>query len=111
MTNGFATSGTNRLARSLGEVVTFAAREPGKVLVVVLAAHLVVWTALPMLVSPNLQLDLVEDLALGKEWQLGYWKPPPLPWWIADLLFRATGSVASIYLLGPLAAVVCLWGV
>jgi dolichyl-phosphate-mannose-protein mannosyltransferase len=111
MTNGFATGSKNRLARSLGEVVTFAAREPGKVLAVVLAAHLVVWTLLPMLVSPNLQLDLVEDLALGKEWQLGYWKHPPLPWWIADLLFRATGSVASIYLLGPLAAVVCLWGV
>jgi hypothetical protein len=79
--------------------VTFAAREPGKMLAVVLAAHLVVWTLLPMLVSPNLQLDLVEGLALGREWQLGYWKHPPLPWWIADLLFRATGSVASIYFL------------
>ena len=31
--------------------------------------------------SHNLQLDLVEDLALGREWQLGYWKHPPLPWW------------------------------
>jgi hypothetical protein len=71
----------------------------------------VVWTVVPLLVSPNLQLDLVEDLALGKEWQLGYWKHPPLPWWVADLLFRATGNLASIYLLGPLATVICLWGV
>jgi Dolichyl-phosphate-mannose-protein mannosyltransferase len=110
MTNGHA-SGATWLARSLGEVVAIAAREPGKALAAVLGVHLVVWTLLPMLVSPNLQLDLVEGLALGKEWQLGYWKHPPLPWWLATLLFRATGSVASIYLLGPLAAVVCLWGV
>ena len=40
---------------------------------------------LPILVCANLQLDLAEDLALGKEWQLGYWKHPPLPWWLADL--------------------------
>jgi hypothetical protein len=32
----------------------------------------------PILICPNLQLDLVDDLALGKEWQLGYWKHPPL---------------------------------
>jgi Dolichyl-phosphate-mannose-protein mannosyltransferase len=111
MTNGFATRGANWLARGLAQVVAVAAREPGKVLAAVLAVHLVVWTLLPMLASPNLQLDLVEDLALGREWQLGYWKHPPLPWWIADFLFRVTGNIASIYLLGPLAAVVCLWGV
>jgi 4-amino-4-deoxy-L-arabinose transferase-like glycosyltransferase len=66
---------------------------------------------LPILVTPNLQLDLVEDLALGKEWQLGYWKHPPLPWWLADALYRATGDLDAIYLLGPLAAVVCFYGV
>ena len=93
MTNGYATGGTTWLGRSLGEVVAIATREPGKVLAAVLALHLLVWTLLPMLVSPNLQLDLVEDLALGKEWQLGYWKHPPLPWWLADLLYRATGSI------------------
>ena len=76
-----------------------------------LALHLVIWTALPILVCPNLQLDLLEDLASGKEWQLGYWKHPPLPWWIADALYRATGSVDAIYVLGPLAAVLCFYGV
>src|SRR5882757_516497 len=95
----------------LDRLVALARRRPGAVLMTVLAAHLVIWTVLPILTCPNLQLDLVEDLALGKEWQLGYWKHPPLPWWLSDLLFRATGSIASIYLLGPLAAVICLWGV
>lgn len=89
--------------------VDYARRKPGTVLAWVLAAHLVIWTAVPMLVCDNLQLDLVEDLALGKEWQLGYWKHPPLPWWLADLVYRLTGQIDSVYLLGPLAAVACLY--
>ena len=66
-------------------VVDFATRKPLQTLAIILGAHLVVWTLLPLLTSANLELDLAEDLALGKEWQLGYWKHPPLPWWLADL--------------------------
>ena len=96
---------------SLDRLVALARRRPGAVLMTVLVAHLVVWTVLPILTCPNLQLDLAEDLALGKEWQLGYWKHPPLPWWLADVAYRVTGSVDAIYLLGPLAAVVCFYAV
>ena len=95
----------------LSALIDLAVRAPGKVLAAVLALHLAVWTLLPILVCPNLQLDLVEDLALGPEWQLGYWKHPPLPWWIADLAHRLTGTIDSVYVLGPLAAVLCLLGV
>jgi 4-amino-4-deoxy-L-arabinose transferase-like glycosyltransferase len=56
-------------------------------------------------------LDLLEDLALGKEWQLGYWKHPPLPWWIADALYRVTGSLDSVYVLGPLSVALCFYAV
>jgi hypothetical protein len=91
--------------------VDYARREPGKCLAIVLALHLVIWTVLPALLSHNLQLDLAEDLALGKEWQLGYWKHPPLPWWAADLAYRATGDVHAVYLLGPLAAIACMYAV
>jgi hypothetical protein len=92
-------------------VVAFAGREPGRTLAIVLALHVLIWTVIPLLVSPNIQLDLAEDLALGKEWQLGYWKHPPLPWWIADLAYRAIGHVDVVYVLGPLAVVACLYGV
>jgi 4-amino-4-deoxy-L-arabinose transferase-like glycosyltransferase len=96
-------------APSASPVVEFARRRPGAALAWVLGLHLVLWTALPILVCSNLQLDLVEDLALGKEWQLGYWKHPPLPWWLADALYRLTGQIDSVYLLGPLVAVLCLY--
>ena len=89
----------------------FVRREPAKVLAAILVIHLVVWTVLPILVCANLQLDLVEDLALGKEWQLGYWKHPPLPWWLADLAYRIVGQVEVVYVLGPLAIVATLYTV
>ncbi len=95
----------------LATVVDLARREPAKVLLWVLGFHLVVWSILPILVCLNLQLDLVEGLALGKEWQLGYWKHPPLPWWVSDLAYRIVGHVDVVYVLGPLAVVVCFYAV
>jgi Dolichyl-phosphate-mannose-protein mannosyltransferase len=92
-------------------VVEFARREPGKVLTAVLGLHLLAWTTVPILVSPNLQLDLVEDLALGKEWQLGYWKGPPLAWWVGEAAYRLTGQFEAVYALGALAVVISLHGV
>src|SRR5438477_159532 len=93
----------------LSAAIGFARRRPQATIAAVLGIHLVVWTLVPILVSANLQLDLVEDLALGKEWQLGYWKHPPLPWWIADLAYRLVGDVHLVYLLGPLSAAVCMY--
>lgn len=92
-------------------IVDFAARKPLQTLAIVLGAHVVVWTLLPLLTSANLELDLAEDLALGKEWQLGYWKHPPLPWWLADLAYRITGHVGVVYVLGPLSVAACFLGV
>src|SRR5438477_9711959 len=97
--------------RPLGAAISFARRRPQATIAAVLGIHLVVWTLVPILVSANLQLDLVEDLALGREWQLGYWKHPPLPWWMADLVYRLTGQIDSVYVLGSLAAIICLYGV
>src|SRR5882757_5313711 len=93
----------------LDTLVDYARRAPGRCLAVVLALHVVIWTVLPALLSHNLQLDLIEDLALGREWQLGYWKHPPLPWWLADLAYRAVGDVRVVYLLGPLSAAACMF--
>src|SRR3954449_12670498 len=90
-------------------LLDYARRAPGTCLAVVLVLHVVIWTALPALLSHNLQLDLVEDLALGREWQLGYWKHPPLPWWLADVVYRMTGDVRAVYLLGPLSAAACMF--
>src|SRR5262245_40111183 len=101
----------NAIRGFLDRIVDAARQRPGTVLAWLLGSQLVVWTLLPALISANLQLDLIEGLALGKEWQLGYWKHPPLPWWVADLAFRLTGLIDAVYILGPLAAAVCCYAV
>jgi 4-amino-4-deoxy-L-arabinose transferase-like glycosyltransferase len=98
-------------SNGIARVIAFACREPGRACAALLGSHLVVWTALPVLVCRNLQLDLAEGPALGKEWQLGYWKHPPLPWWIDDLAYRLAGDVHVVYLLGPLACVTAFYAV
>src|SRR5664279_3513031 len=83
-------------------VVAFARQRPGTALAVLLGLHLIVWTAIPIIMGHSLPLDAVEGLALGKEWQLGYWKHPPLAWWLDDLAYRVSGTNTTVYLLGPL---------
>jgi hypothetical protein len=105
---------TNSITFARGPVnkaIDFARRKPEAAMWGLLSIHLLLWTLLPILVCSNLQLDLAEDLALGKEWQLGYWKHPPLPWWTADALYRLIGDVRAVYVLGPLSAVLCMYAV
>jgi 4-amino-4-deoxy-L-arabinose transferase-like glycosyltransferase len=77
-----------------------------------LALHFAVWTALPSLLYANLPLDLIEALTYGREWQLGYDKLPPLPWWSVEILHRIFGVDAAYYALAQIAvliAFVAVW--
>src|SRR5215468_10887852 len=78
------------------------------------AAHAAIWTILPFALYPNLPLDIVEALAYGREWQLGYDKLPPLPWWLVEIAHRTFDSDLAYYALGQLsvlAAFAAVWGV
>jgi hypothetical protein len=70
------------------------------------ALHFVVWTALPTLLYANLPLDLIEALTYGREWQLGYDKLPPLPWWLVEIMHRAFGTDAAYYALAQAAVII-----
>ncbi|AXS38804.1 glycosyltransferase family 39 protein [Breoghania sp. L-A4] len=56
------------------------------------ALQVLLWTALPAAGSLSPTLDVAEMLAWGQEWQLGYYKHPPLPAWIAQAARLATGE-------------------
>jgi 4-amino-4-deoxy-L-arabinose transferase-like glycosyltransferase len=72
---------------------------PGTAFAAFLALHAAVWTALPALLYANLPLDLIEALMYGREWQLGYDKLPPLPWWLVEIAHRLIGQDFAYYLL------------
>src|SRR5256885_12031204 len=81
---------------------------PTAVFAAFLAVHAAVWTALPSALYPNLPLDLIEALAYGGEWQLGYDKLPPLPWWLIEIVHRMVGIDAAYYALAQIAVVAAL---
>lgn len=80
-------------------------QHPLGVFVAFLALHAVVWTALPAIFFLNLPLDLIEALVYGREWQLGYDKLPPLPWWVVEATYRLFGPDLFYYALSQIAVV------
>ena len=69
-------------------------------------AHAAIWIVLPFALYPNLPLDLIEALTYGREWQLGYDKLPPLPWWLVEIAYRTFDSDFAYYCLGQISVLV-----
>jgi hypothetical protein len=84
-------------------ILAWVAARPGRTFAAFLALHAAVWTALPTLLYPNLPLDLIEALVYGREWELGYDKLPPLPWWLVETAYLTIGHDFAYYLLAQIA--------
>ncbi len=75
-----------------------------------LAFHVGLWTLVPMLTQPNAPLDTMEMLFWGREMELGYYKHPPLPAWLAEMATWVAGNrVWPTYLLSQICVATCLW--
>jgi hypothetical protein len=92
-------------AAAMSGLIAIIERHPQAAFAVFLAVHALVWTALPALLYPNLPLDLIEALTYGREWQLGYDKLPPLPWWLVEIVYRVVGVDTAYYALAQLAVI------
>jgi len=93
-------------------LIALIERRPRAAFASFLALHCLVWTALPTLLYPNLPLDLIEALTYGREWQLGYDKLPPLPWWMIEVVHQVVGIDAAYYALAQvtvIAAFAAVW--
>ena len=86
-------------------LLAWVAARPGRAFSAFLGLHAAAWTALPTLLYPNLPLDLIEALIYGREWQLGYDKLPPLPWWLVQIAYQIVGHDFAYYLLAQIAVV------
>jgi hypothetical protein len=96
----------------MSKVVEAIEQHPAGAFLAFLALHFAVWTVLPALFFRNLPLDLIEALVYGREWQLGYDKLPPLPWWMVEATYRAFGPDLFYYALAQvtvLTAFVLVW--
>ena len=91
--------------RAHGLLANIAARieaDPRRACAVVLLCHGPLLSALPAIFFPNLPLDIIEALIYGREWQIGYDKLPPLPWWLVELAYRAVGLDIAYYALSQI---------
>jgi len=72
--------------------------------------HVVLWTAVQALTSPNRPLDMVGSMFWGRSWQWGYHRHPPLPSWIAETVSQlSAGAIWPLYLVAPLAVAISFW--
>ncbi len=88
-----------------GGIFSAIERYPGRAFAAFCVLHFVVWTALPGFLYHNLPLDLIEALTYGREWQLGYDKLPPLPWWLVEIAYRIFGHDTAYYALAQVVVI------
>jgi 4-amino-4-deoxy-L-arabinose transferase-like glycosyltransferase len=90
---------------SMQRAADFVDQHPWRAFSSFAGIHIVVWTLAPWFLFPNLPLDLIEALIYGREWQLGYDKLPPLPWYIVEILYRLFHADIAYYLFAQLTVV------
>ena len=63
------------------------------------AAYVLVWLVLPQTVNETLNRDTIQIVYWGREWQMGYFKHPPLIAWVGEVLRLTFGpSDTTFYL-------------
>ncbi len=87
------------------KLISAIEQHPQRAFAVFCALHAVIWTALPSVLYANLPLDLIEALTYGREWQIGYDKLPPLPWWMIEIVHRLIGFDTAYYALAQFAVI------
>lgn len=88
--------------------IAWIGEQPGRAFLGFALLHGTVWTLLPSLLYPNLPLDLIEALTYGREWQLGYDKLPPLPWWMVETVRALVGMDLGYYLMAQVTVLCAL---
>ncbi len=74
--------------------------------------HMLVWTVVSTLCSPNAPLDVIEGYAWGREWVLGTYKHPPLQAWILEIFAFVTERAAwAHFLASQMSILIAFWAV
>ena len=62
-----------------------------------LTLYFFLWSTLPTLLAPSFPLDVIEGINWGREWQLGYYKHPPLALMAIGSIFSNIGSYRPLF--------------
>ena len=92
-----------------GELLDFLQRRSFVAFLCVALLHAFAWVLVPILTQPNAPLDTLEMIYWGREWQLGYYKHPPMPGWLAAIACWGQNDAWPTYLLAQIATLTCFW--
>jgi hypothetical protein len=67
-----AVSTPARPAHAVDPISQAIERSPVAAFGVFILIHVLIWTVVPALLQRDLQLDAIEGVAYGRDWQLGY---------------------------------------
>jgi hypothetical protein len=81
---------------------------PWRIFLIFATLHLCVWTTLPSVIFTNPFMDVIEGLAYGHQWKLGYDKHPPLAWRFVELTHDLFKNNKSFFLISQFAIIASL---
>ncbi|MDR3466142.1 MAG: glycosyltransferase family 39 protein [Xanthobacteraceae bacterium] len=90
-------------------IVELVRARPKLVVWVAVLLQAALWIVVPSLIYASPPEDVATVLAFGREYQVGTDLGPPLPFWLADMVFRLAGNhVVGVYLLAEACFVVTM---
>ena len=89
----------------LSPFIAWVEKNPRCAFVLFIVFHGLVWTILPALCCGNLPANVIEALLYGREWQIGYDKLPPLPWYIVEVTHLLINSDFAYFALSQIAII------
>ncbi len=65
-------------------------------LAVVLLVFSLCWVLVPLAFYTSLPTDVAEELAWGREWQVGIYRHPPMAVWLLEIAYQLTGHWTKV---------------
>ena len=67
--------------------------------------YVLTWLVLPLATNDTLNRDTIQIVYWGREWQMGYFKHPPLTSWLAEILTLVFGPKDAVFYLASQAII------
>lgn len=83
--------------------------KPAWFLALALFVHAVLWAIAMQVSEAAPDPELAVGLALGREWQLGYFGAPPLSAWLSEAIYWLTGSLFALRAAAALCVALAGW--
>jgi hypothetical protein len=94
-----------------GELLSLVEQNDGRIFAEFVLLHIIVWTALPVVFTHALPVDVIEGVIWSQGWQLSYIHPPFQAWLLGAANWLTEYQRWAIYLLSQLLVAIGFWAI